>query len=194
MRIIGIAFSGWADPGQAAQDSSSIKSHLPGLKYISIGGGNNNGRWTATSLQSLTKSIQSDALFGYDGIAYDIEEGDPGLSSAFQQSFQAAKTKGFKVIVTISNSAPYGISDGASLMRDFFVNSDIDYLSPQLYETGEEQANVYDTGMGVDWNEYGQAKAAVVPSIVESSLYPSAQSYFASRGVQLKGYIQWKQV
>lgn len=123
-------------------------------------------------------------------------------------------------MVTISNSAPYGVSDGASLMRGFFPNSDIDYLSPQLYgkraqrckriiwsllliiiyiiyntciETGNESSNSYVTGKGVQWTEYASAKAAVIPSIVKASYYSDAKSYFKSKGVTTFGYVQWQQ-
>jgi hypothetical protein len=131
-----------------------------------------------------------------------------------------------KVLVTISNSAPYGwffpfsfflfpfsvkkiilssfilpilfirtgIPDAATLMRSFFPNKNIDYISPQLYESGEEGSNSYVTGAGVQWTEYAACKAAVIPSIVQASYYNSAKSYFAGKGVTTKGYIQWKQV
>ena len=79
-------------------------------------------------------------------------------------------------------------------MRSFFPNTDVDYISPQLYESGTEKANSYVTEAGVQWSEYANAKAAIVPSVVESSYYSSAQTYFASHGVTTKGYIQWKQV
>ncbi len=73
------------------------------------------------------------------------------IYQVFADSFTAAKGKHIKVMVTISNSAPYGISDGAKLMRSFFPNPNIDYFSPQLYETGEE-SNHYETGKGVQWS------------------------------------------
>ncbi len=147
--IKGVAFNGYADPSKALRESSGVKSKLPGIKFISLGGGDSDGRFTKSIVQSITSSINSGAFNGYAGIAYDIEEGDSNLGQVselilnlvffshpkqvFADSFRAAKAKGFKVMVTISNSAPYGVSDGASLMRGFFPNSDIDYLSPQLY-------------------------------------------------------------
>jgi hypothetical protein len=191
---MGIAFSGYADPNKAVSDSASLKGKLPNVKYIDIGGGDKSGRWSSGQLNSVTSSIQSGAFAGYGGICFDIEEGDSGLANAFKSSFSAAKAKGMKVLVTISNSAPYGIPDAASLMRSFFPNGDIDFLSPQLYETGEEGSNSYVTSAGVQWSEYAAAKAAVIPSIVRASYYSSAKSYFAGKGVTTKGYIQWQQV
>ena len=79
-------------------------------------------------------------------------------------------------------------------MNSFITDSNIDILSPQLYTTGEEPENDYTTSQGVTWESYKTAKAAIVPSLVSSTYYPDAQTYFAQQGVTLKGYIQWKQV
>lgn len=192
-RITGIAFSGWADPWTAIQTSEAIHWKLPGTKYISLGGGNANGRFSQGTLDSITNAAYNGAFSGYDGVVFDIEEGDSGLSGAFQNAFQAVKSKGMKVLVTVSHSAPYGIGDSADLMRSFFWNSNIDILSPQLYTSGEEWSNDFTTTAGVNWSEYANAKAAVVPSIVRSSLYWDAQGYFQSQGVSIQGYVQWSQ-
>lgn len=191
---VGIAFSGWADVNSAISDSSAVYSKLPGMKVISIGGGNANGRFTVSTLKSLNDALSSGTLNGYDGISYDIEEGDTGLESAFADSFSLAKKLGKTVTVTVSHSAPYGIDDAATLMRSFFSNTNIDYLSPQLYTSGTESSNDFSTQAGVQWTEYAAAKAAVVPSIVRASMYTNAQQTFASYGVTTKGYIQWEQV
>jgi hypothetical protein len=79
-------------------------------------------------------------------------------------------------------------------MRSFLSNANIDYISPQLYTSGEESSNDYSTIGGVQWKEYANAKGAVVPSIVKASMYSNAQSYFANFRVTTKGYIQWAQV
>jgi hypothetical protein len=189
----GVAFSGWTDPYQALQESSSIKSRLPGRKYISLGGGNSNGRFSYNDLTNIRNAINAGSFAGYDGIVFDIEEGDGGLSDAFKSCFSAARAKGYYVLVTVSHSAPYGIPDAANLMRSFFPNSDINYLSPQLYSSGYETYNQYDTVAGVQWSEYASAKASVIPSIVTGSLYNDAASYFRSQGVTIDGYVQWAQ-
>jgi hypothetical protein len=189
----GVAFSGWSDPYQALQDSGGIKSRLPGRKYISLGGGDADGRFSSNDLTNIKNAIYSDAFYGYDGIVFDIEEGDSGLGDAFKSCFSAARSKGFSVLVTISYSAPYGIPDAANLMRSFFSNSDINYLSPQLYTTGTENYNQYGTIAGVQWSEYASAKATIIPSIVSGYLYDDAVSFFRSQGVTLEGYVQWAQ-
>lgn len=192
---IGIAFSGWTDVNSAITDSKKVINELYGTKFISFGGGNSNGSFSASALTDITNAISNGQLSDYGGIAYDIEEGDSGLSSYFATSFSEAKAQGFKVLVTVSHSAPYGISDADTLMASFFADDNIDFLSPQLYSTGEETANDYATTSGTTttWADYSQAKAAVIPSIVKDSYYDSAQSYFSEQGVTLAGYIQWQQ-
>ncbi|WBX78209.1 hypothetical protein PG911_08125 [Tenacibaculum ovolyticum] len=190
---LSIAFSGYSNAQEAINNSLSKKDKLSGEKYISVGGGNEAGAFTQNILESLTLSIQNGDFEGYDGIAYDVEEGESGLENYFAASFQAAKNKGLKVLVTVSHSAPYGISDARELMYSFFSNENIDIISPQLYTTGQELENDYDTSQGVLWNDYENCKAAIVPSIVKASMYINAQEYFARLGLTLQGYIQWSQ-
>ena len=166
---------------------------MPGKKFLTIGGGNSNGRWSLSALANLDNGIRSKQLSGYDGIAYDIEEGDSGLASAFSSSFVNAKANGLSVMVTVSHSQPYGISDAASLMTSFFSNSNIDYLSPQLYTTGFELGNDY-SAPGTAWGAYVSAKAKIVPSVVLGSRdYPAAKQFFAQLGISLFGFMQWSQ-
>jgi len=188
---MGIAFSGWADPNEAVSDSAACKNKLPGVKYIDIGGGNANGAWSSSQLNSVINAINNNSFSGYGGICFDVEEGQAGLSSAFESAFKAAKAHGYQVLVTISHSAPYGFSDASTLMSNFFASTNIDYISPQLYTSGNEKQNDYSTDGGVSWNAYQKSRAKIAPSIVQASYYPSAQQYFAGQGVTLSGYIQW---
>lgn len=190
---LAIAFSGWSDPETALEDSVHIKNALAYKKYISLGGGNANGAFTSSSLAALTAAINAGDFDGYDGIAYDVEEGDSGLGLMFGHSFAAAKAKGFKVLVTVSHSAPYGISDACTLMHSFFADANIDYLSPQLYTSGNERANDYATSGSVSWSQFAIAQAAIVPSIVSADMYQDAQVYFREMGVPVAGFIQWSQ-
>jgi len=188
---IGIAFSGEVDPSKAVSESNAVKNRLPGTKYISLGGGNAAGSWTSGGLSSIDNAINGGQFSGYGGIVYDIEQGNSGLSSAFQNSFRTAKSKGFKVLVTVSHSAPYGFGDAKTLMEGFFSDGNIDYLSPQLYTSGNEGQNDYTTAQGVGWGDYKKSRARIIPSIVRGSLYSSARSYFSGQGVNITGYIQW---
>lgn len=188
-----IAFSGWSDLQNAMRDSAPVKNRLVGKKYFDIGGGGTNGSWTQAKVEAVTQAIQNGSLAGYDGIAWDIEEGASGLGPAFQASFQAAKAKGFSVLVTVSHSAPYGFKDGFSLMQSLLADTNIDMLSPQLYTTGQETANDYATSQGVGWSLWANAKAKVVPSIVKADLYADAVAVLGAKGVTLDGYIKWSQ-
>ena len=190
---LGLAFSGWTSVKQALLESSTVYNGLPDLKYITLGGGNDNGAFNAANVQKITTAITEGMFDSYVGIAYDIEEGESGLADAFAQSFAAAKAKGFKVLVTTSRSAPYGIGDAVSLMKAFFADPNIDFLSPQLYTTGSETQNQYTTAGFVTWEMFARANAKVIPSIVKASMYADAQAYFAQRGVTLAGFVQWSQ-
>jgi len=191
---IGIAFSGWSNPQSALSDSSQRQPHLPGTKFISIGGGNNNGAWSSSQLNTLNSAISGGSFAGYGGIAYDIEEGAGGLGSLFAESFRLAKQRGLRVLVSISHSAPYGFpqADAAALMRQFFSDSNIDYISPQLYTSGTESQNDYTTSQGVGWDQYRNSRSPIVPSIVRGSYYSSALSYFRQNyQFNITGYVQW---
>jgi len=175
-------------------DSSSIKSGLPGSKYISLGGGNAAGRFTSAILGTINTAINNGTFSGYNGIVFDIEEGDSGLYSNFATAFQSAKNKGFKVLVTVSHSAPYGISDFSSLMDNVLKNTNVDYMSPQLYTSGSEGANDYSLTGTYNWTKYAATTQKIIPSIVRASFYSSAQTYFKSKfGITLAGFVQWAQ-
>ncbi len=191
---MGVCFSGWISVKDVLTNCAKIKARLPGRKFISFGGGNSKGRWTLSALTNLDSGIRNKQLRGWDGIVYDIEDGDPGLAPAFARSFANAKANGLSVLVTVSHSQPYGISDAASLMKSFFSNSNIDYLSPQLYTTGKESGNDY-AAVGTSWNAYKSSKAKIVPSVVLGSRdYPTASAYFTKNfGISLSGYVQWAQ-
>lgn len=192
---LSIAFSGWIDVEHVLESSKISQSNLVGTKYLSFGGGNDNGKFSADRLNKITNAIAAGQLEGYNGVAYDVECGDSGLADDFAISFQAAKSRGLKVLVTVSHSAPYGIHDADVLMSRFFADDNIDILSPQLYQTGEELTNDYDltSGTTTTWGDYATSKAAVILSIVDASFYYSALEYFEGQGVELDGYIQWKQ-
>ena len=177
----------------ALRDCATIFPKLPGAKYLSLGGGNAAGLFTKTALANIDAAISSNALQGWQGVVYDIEEGDSGLAAAFRSSFANSKAKGLSVLVTTSHSRPYGILDGSQLMTGFFSDSNIDYISPQLYTSGTEGANDF-TAVGTMWSEYATSKAKIVPSVVLGSRdFPTAQAYFANVGVTLAGYVQWAQ-
>jgi len=188
----GVAFSGEIDPAAAIGASAAVFSKLPGTKWISIGGGNAAGRWSQGALSKLTSYCHAKNFSGYSGVVFDVEEGDSGLSGAFGTAINACKGAGYQVLVTISHSCPYGISDGQALMRTFFTNRNIDYISPQLYSSGNEGANDYGTN-GFAWSNFVGMAPKMAPSIVTGSYYADAQRYFGNIGVTCQGYVQWAQ-
>lgn len=141
-------------------------------------------------MSSINTAINNGLFAGYNGILYDIEIGDSGLSSAFETSFKTAKSKGFKVLVSVSHSTPFGIADGQSLMISFLSSTSIDLISPQLYTSGTEATNDY-TENPVLWSQWKTSNIPIVVSINTASLYNNAVSFFSSKGIQLQGYIVW---
>lgn len=186
---LGIAFSGWTDISKAIAESNTKRAELPGMKFISLGGGNGNGHWSSEAINRAKTACMNQQFIGFDGVAFDIEEGDPGLD--FKECFSTCKAKGYKVLVTVSHSAPYGVADAARLMDELFRDQNIDILSPQLYTSGQETENDFATTAGIEWPRYAQSSAAIVPSIVAGNMYPQAQSQFRSFGVKTQGWIQW---
>lgn len=190
----GVAFNGWADPSTALSDSAGVYDSLVGRKYISIGGGNKNGRFSKDRLTSLASMLKAGKFSQYQGLAIDLEEcSETGLASSFLAVTAAAKAAGLETMVTISHSAPYGCDDKVDLMRAVFADSNCDYLSPQLYTSGSESEPdfVYD---GVSWEEYASYKGRIIPSIVDDSHYAATKSFFAAKGAPVSGFVQWASV
>ncbi len=192
---LGIAFSGWAAPDKALSESAKIKEELVGDKYISLGGGESegdtDGKFDNSKIERIIAAIKNSEFSGYKGIAFDIEKCDTGLAQKFHEAFVTAKNNNLQVLVTVSHTAPYGAADAKDLMTAFFVDENIDYLSPQLYTNGEENQNDFTEIMEVKWTDYVGAKAAIVPSIVRANLYNDARVHFLSLGINTKGFIQW---
>jgi len=163
---------------------------LVGKKFLSFGGSKEN-KWSMQALANLDIAIKSKQLTGWDGIAYDVEDGDSGLALAFSASFANAKAHGLAVLVTVSHSQPYNVPDAIALMTSFFADSNIDFLSPRLLTTGSETANDY-AWDGTDWKDYSSARAKIVPTVVLGSRdFPDAKTFYSKLGITLFGYIQW---
>jgi len=191
---LGIAFSGWILPSQAVGYTGPP---LKGAQYVSVGGGNANGKFTAANLQSVISGI-NDGTFrtaGYDGICFDVEECDAGLASAFAAAFAAAKSQDLRVFVTTSHSAPYGCPDGASLIQSWLGDENLDFISPQLYTSGRESEPDFTANDQVAWSTWRSSKIRVVPSIVTASQYAAVQKWAAEQGFSvLGGFLQWASV
>lgn len=188
---LGIAFSGWVLPSQAVGYTGPP---LKGAQYVSLGGGNANGKFHASGLQAIVEGI-SDGTFksaGYDGICFDVEECDAGLAPAFAAAFAAAKEKGLRVFVTTSHSAPYGCPDGAALVEAWLADENLDFVSPQLYTSGRESEPEFTPNDQVPWSTWRGSKVKIVPSIVRASQYAAVQSWAEEQGLPaLGGFLQW---
>ena len=105
-----------------------------GTKYITVGGGDNSGTWSAAVISKLVTDINSNLVqtYGFQGIGVDIEIGTTGLLPNFNTLLQTAKSKGLLVFVTISGNAPYAITDNCSLMTGLLASPYIDFLVPQV--------------------------------------------------------------
>ncbi len=188
----GIAFSGWPDPAQAIQDSSAIKNKLIGAEFISLGGGNASGRYNSSNLGAIADAINQGKFVGYQGIAFDIEEGDSGLESDFANCFSLGKANNFQIIVATSHSGPYGISDRLELMESILSDKNVDIISPMLYSGGGAPDNDYQPTSGVPWDLYKNTQARIMPSILKAAWYQDAVTHFRdSFAIELQGYFVW---
>jgi len=187
---LGVAFSGWVDPQQAIQYSGPA---LKGTKYVSVGGGNDNGHFSASRLATITSSIKTFTDAGFEGLCFDVEECDGGLAADFEKAIAAAKAGGMKVFVTVSHSAPYGCPDGADLVASFLQNENLEFVSPQLYTAGTEPCADFTANDQLAWSGWAvPAKTKIVPSIVDVYQYPQVYDWFKSmHNVIVAGYMQW---
>ncbi|KAI0558913.1 Glycoside hydrolase [Gracilaria domingensis] len=189
---LSVAFSGWANVDNALSESLNVYGSLVGEKYISVGGGNENGRWTASNIDQLNIAIVSGRLSGFDGICYDIEEGANGLATALTNSFALAKANNLKVLVSVSHSSPYGFPDANTVMNAIISSNDVDFLSPQLYTTGVETSNDYTISNNYGWDNYRNSNAKILLSIPKANMYEDGEQFFASRSIITTGFIQWR--
>jgi hypothetical protein len=108
---MGTAFSGHTDSAMALQLSNVVFSNLAGDKLISFGICASSEKMTVAEIQSITNCIKRGDINAYSSIEYDAED-DAGLAQVFAGPFAAVvKATRFKVLVAVSYSVPYGITD-----------------------------------------------------------------------------------
>ena len=208
----GVAFTGLTDVRTAIAGYPRKGSHswccpeLEGTAWISLGGGNAAGEFTAQSLAAIASKSNTSAIIraNYSGVMFDVEEvvgPAETMVPLFAKAFAACKAAGLAVGVTTSHSAPYQTdapADAVALVKAWAADTNIDILSPQLYSSGSEAAPDFDEtasckDAGCTWELYVGAKAAFAPSIVESSQLDAVTAYFSARKIQTVGYFEWKQ-
>lgn len=85
------------------------------------------------------------------------------------------------------------------LVKAWVVDTNIDYISPQMYTTGGEGSPDFQPTMnchwlGCRWELYTGMVNKMIPSIVGAYQYPEVEKWFLDNwGVQCVGYIEWEQ-
>eukprot|EP00757_Euglenozoa_sp_SAG-D1_P004912 gene4912-2367_t len=212
----GVAFSGWNNvdtaisqlrcngPGQIMMlRYDSTKPALKGIKFLCIGGGNNNGIITVAVLDSTGNNAAKIKTAGYGGVILDVEEATGSaadLNAAFASALQKLKAEGLVTGITPSHSAPYKTDTSAiavALVNAWVASDYLDFISPQMYTTGYETTPQYDLTSTCSptctWDLYKNAKPALAPSVVDHTHYAAVQSFFANKGITTKGFFQWAQ-
>jgi hypothetical protein len=184
---IGILFGG-EDPITAIKNniSNSYKISAP-IKYLNLGGGDNPNGWSLDAITYVNNNLQNIKNNNWNGICFDVEACPPNVSfiTAFQQCFANCKKIGLDVFVTISGTVPWscktGSGQGDDLVNAWINDSNIDYISPQLY--GGDGTTLVTS----DLTKFGNAKAKIVPSIPYDTNWNSIQNL----GITPYGYIVW---
>jgi hypothetical protein len=179
------------------------QSKLVGFKYFSFGGGNKNGALNSKKLEQYIKDIPLIVNAGFQGVMFDIEvvkESAEVMIPAFAKAFEATKKADLRVGITTSHSAPCVTKnkrDGAAFITAWVQDTNVDVISPQLYENGNEESPQFEpTGDCADYgctydlykNMHGNMKFA--PSITYASQYSKVQKHFLSNyGIKSDGYF-----
>merc|ERR1711871_1409484 len=103
----GCAFTGLIDVDQAISQYDPTASWccpaLVGTKYLTLGGGNAAGVFTASALNIIASSGAKIKQGGYEGVMFDVEEvqgSSSTMAPLFSKAFAALKREGLLVAVT----------------------------------------------------------------------------------------------
>lgn len=206
----GCAFTGLVDVknaiAQYTEGAAWCCPTLHGTRYLTLGGGNSAGVFTASALRDIASSAGLIQQAGYGAVMFDVEEivgSSDSMIPIFQESFAALKKTGLIVAVTTSHSAPYqcdSAADAVAITKAWIADANIDILSPQLYSSGQEGVPEFAEtssckAAGCTWDLYKGAKAVIAPSIVDSSQYIAVKEWFSTHlSISTRGYFQWAQV
>jgi len=203
------AFTGYTDVKTAIdyypEGAAWCCPALVGTKYLTLGGGNDAGKFDSKSLSKIGIAAEYIKNTTYKGVIFDVEivsGSSNNMVQAFAQAFKALKEEGLIVGVTTSHSAPYETDTpevAVDLIKNWVQDSNIDFLSPQLYSSGmegspdfAETSNCKD--YGCTWDLYIGMVPKMIPSLVEESHYSATQTFFADIGITTEGFFQWRQV
>jgi len=149
--------------------------------------------WNTQKLQQLIDYVegQGQALTSkYIGIMLDLEANAGGCriggtdcganhpdqygtsppASMFETAYKAIKAAGLQVAVSWSYQMPYCMDNAQDIVFSALGSSNVDIVSPQMYGQGSFSSNEYSkrafNGWGnVSYADYGDTKAAIVPSL-----------------------------
>ena len=220
-----IAFSGFVDPTNTntLQNPLTLANQQNNLlqgvnKYLTLGGGGYYGDPNSTITNDLLNNVYIPFLnvkkfsttdgTPYTGIVFDIELIDTSVNkgtitintliTSFINTFQAAKNNGYTVIVTVGHD---GYGSVPALMPAFLSCQYIDYLAPQLYDSGACNNGICDSPVlqtntvwpNTNWSAWVGAKPKIIPVVSWLPLFTQAQEFFSSlpQPIPLSGVIVW---
>lgn len=199
-----VFFSGW-NKVKKAMDEYDPKSQpkLVGFKYFSFGGGNRKtGTLNRALVQQYIKDIPRITAAGFRGVMFDIEivsESADVMIPAFAEAFAATKKNGLTVGITTSHSAPCKMKskrDPAALVKAWVQDTNVDVISPQLYDNGNETEASFEptadcADYGCTWDLYKNMHSGMkfAPSITYAKQYSGVKKHFQSMGIDCAGYF-----
>lgn len=187
---IGILFGGEV-PKQAIDININKASTITaGKKFLNLGGGIESGIWNITDFDYINQKLPDIKKAGWDGLCFDVEVCPPDVSfvDAFKNCFAKCKQAGLQVLVTMSHTNPYechtGAGQGMDLVNAWISDSNIDYISPQLYSKG-------DVLEPSDLSMFKSVESKILPSVPNVSDWDGLNS---KTGINNAGYIIWQQI
>jgi hypothetical protein len=186
---IGILFGGEVPITAINNNINSISKLTAKEKYLNLGGGDRpSGMWMQSDFAYINSQLANIKSKGWTGISFDIEvcDGTGSYIEPFADCFAKCKANGLKVLVTMSHLIPWDCKapvrgQGASLVNSWINDSNIDYISPQLY-------SIDDALEPIDLSILKNAKAKIIPSVPLEADWDKIQNL----GITPAGYIAWK--
>ena len=185
---IGILFGGETPPEAINKNIGKVSSLTKArLKFLNLGGGGESGKWQLSDFDYINKNLKNIRSYGWDGVCFDVEVCTPNVSfvAPFADCFAKCKAAGLKVLVTMSHTNPYacltGKGQGMDLVNAWIKDSNIDFLSPQLYSGDGER--LFESDLSIFANAY----AKIVPSVPYEKDWDRIQNL----GMVPFGYIAW---
>ena len=184
---IGILFGG-EEPISSINNNilNSNKIKAP-IKYLDLGGGDTHNGWTLESITYVNDNLQNIKNYNWNGLCFDIEVCTPNVSfvAQFADCFSKCKAVGLDVLVTISGILPYacqsGTGQGNDLINAWINDSNIDYISPQLYGADGQTLEKHNL------TKFINAKAKLIPTIAYAKDWDAIQDL----GMKPYGYLVW---